>query len=340
MKINGLTVSSKQKALMIAEEGQANQGDINIALEMARFAKDSGADGIEYQLFFADEMYAKNDPGHKLYKSRELQKDEIIELIYKTHALGLLVQVAGLSPKIIELCTDNGADVFVINATDLNNPEIIDATVDSGKPFWFATLMGTVGEIDWAVEYALTKNAKNFGLLHGQHVMSSSAGSGVPANYLQLDCISAMERKYGVTVGFVDHTATTFVPALAATLGASCITKHLSPHEGWVGPDSSICLSPKQWKVAKDILDYSYLARGSSKELSIEELGDKSLFRRSLHTTQELKAGSRLERSHLVALRPGLDGINPSMLAEVIGKNIYVDLLENEQLKSHHFFKS
>lgn len=337
MKIKNYQVDSKFKPLMIAEEGQANQGDIQIALQMAKHASLANADGIEYQLFTADDMYAKYDEGYAIYKERELEKGEIKTLLEETHQLGLLSQIAGLSPSIIDLCSSLDADMFVVNATDLNNPEIIDAVIASGKPFWLATLMGSLKEIDWAVEYVLSKNSNNFGLLHGQHVMSGSGGAGVPSEYLQLDCIKLMENRYELPIGFVDHTAEKIVPALAIAKGACVVTKHISPNKNWVGPDSDICLHPESWKDSKQLFDYSVMANGESKELSIAELKDKSLFRRSLHTARKLENGLKLSRNDFVALRPGSEGINPSYIEDLVGQELSVSLEANVQIKPEYF---
>jgi len=334
MRIKDFELDKNFKPLMIAEEGQANQGDFSMALQMAKCASQSGADGIEYQLFSADEMYAKYDQGYKLYKDRELNNEEIKDLLYETHQLGLISQIAGFSPKIIDHCAKFNADIFIVNATDLNNPEIIDAVISTNKPFWFATLMASLSEIDWAVNYALSKNANNFGLLHGQHVMS--AGHGVPVDYLQLDSIKFLEGRYHLPIGFVDHTATKIVPALAVAKGAYLVTKHLSPFNGWTGPDSFICLDPEGWKEAKELFEYSIKSQGDSKEISIAELKDKSQFRRSLHTTKVLEAGSKLKRSDLIALRPGSKGINPSLLEDLIGIDLLVKLDINQQIRPEH----
>ena len=334
MKIKDFKIDAHSKPLMIAEEGQANQGDISIALQMAKFALQSGADGIEYQLFFADDMYAKYDPGHNLYKSRELDKEEIKALLEETHRIGLLVQVAGLSAKIIDLVAKIGTDVFIVNATDLNNPEIIDAVLSTNKPFWFSALMAPLNEIDWAVEYVLSKNAKNFGILHGQHILA--AGCGVNSENLQLGCIQLLESRYNLPIGFVDHTSTKIVPALAVGAGARLVTKHLKPHKDWTGPDSFICLDPHDWKDSKEIFDYSILAKGESKNLSFDELKDKSLAMRSIHTTRALRAGVEISRSDLIALRPGSNGIPPVLIDSLIGKTLLIDIDENTQIHAEH----
>lgn len=333
MRIGNAIVGEGRDALMFAEEGQANQGNIEIAMSMCKKAADAGADGIEFQLFLADDMYVRNDPGYDIYKSRELSKTQIRELIAFTHAHGLICQVAGLSPKIIELCAEADADVFCVNATDLNNPIIIDAVAATGKPFWLATLMATMEEIDWAVNYAISKSHSDIGLFHGQHVMSSDTSRGVPPELLQLDCIRLFKRRYGLVTGFVDHTATQFVPSIAAAKGADLIMKHLSPEKDWQGPDWVVCLDQEAWRDARAMLRYTVAANGESKEISQAEFKDRSIHRRGIHTSSALSGGHQLTADDLVALRPGKGGIDPRVMQTLIGQRIKYDLPPQHQIQ-------
>ena len=334
MRIGDRFVGEGRSPLMIAEEGQANQGDMNVAKRMTRIASASGADGIEFQFFLADDMYARTDPGHAIYKGRELSSAEIREIIAYTKECDLLCQIAGLSPAIIGLCAEAGADIFCVNATDLNNPQIIDAVAATGKPFWLATLMGTIEEIDWAVNYALGRCRSDIGLLHGQHVMSSDTTRGVPPELLQLDCIELFKRRYGLVTGFVDHTATKFVPALAAAKGAALITKHLAPDLEWRGPDWVVCLDPDGWKEAREMLRYASLADGASKEISQMEFKDRSVHRRSIHTRAAFPAGHRLDEGDLVALRPGKGGLDPKGIHDLLGWRLKEALPEQHQIQA------
>jgi sialic acid synthase SpsE len=333
MRIGNKIIGEGRDTLMFSEEGQANQGNVDVAIAMCKTTAAAGADGIEFQFFLADDMYVRNDPGYAIYKSRELSSTQIKELIVVAHAEGLLCQVAGLSPKIIELCAEAGADVFCVNATDLTNPVIIDAVAATGKPFWLATLMGTIEEIDWAVDYALSHCQSEIGLLHGQHVMSSDTTKGVPPELLQLDCIDLFKRRYGLVTGFVDHTATLFVPSIAAAKGAALVMKHLAPEKNWQGPDWVVCLDPESWKDAKTMLEYTVKANGASKEISQAEFKDRSLHRRSIYTAQPLKAGHKIVMGDLVALRPGEGGIDPRGINDLLGQHVKRDIAEQQQLQ-------
>ncbi len=333
MHIGKKIVGEGRRTLMFAEEGQANQGDFSVALKMCNTALECGADGIEFQFFLADDMYVSSDPGHATYKSRALSNSQIVELIAMTKELGLLCQVAGLSPKIIELSARAGADVFCVNATDLTNPIIIDAVAATGKPFWLATLMANIDEIDWAVNYALSRCRSEVGLLHGQHVMSSDASYGVPPELLQLDCIQLFKNRYGLVTGFVDHTATKLVPSIAAAKGAAIVTKHLAPEVGYRGPDWVVCLEPKSWMESKEMLDFTMKSNGASKEISHAEFKDRSLHRRSIHTGRALLRGHKIKSGDLLVLRPGKGGMDPREIHNLVGRILAHDLPAQTQLQ-------
>ena len=322
LTMGGKILGPNHAPIMIAEEGQANQGSHDLALQMCEKAKVAAADGIEFQFFLADDMYVRDDSGHKIYKQRELTLKQMKLIIEYAKSLGLLVQIAGLSPKVIEFCATVGVDSFCINATDLNNPQILDVVADTGSVFWVATLMATLAEIDECVNYLHRKNSINFGLLHGQHVMSTNTSKGVPAKLLQLDCIKMLENRYNKVVGFVDHSVSSISPALAVAKGACIVTKHLAPREGWIGPDSDICMPPNIWRETKKLFDFAYASGGLSKELSLDELSDRNAHRRSLYAKHELRSGHILCKDDIVALRPFHPDSPAGILPSVIGKKI------------------
>jgi len=214
----------------------------------------------------------------------------------------------------------------------LTNPVIIDAVAATGRPFWLATLMGTMKEIDWAVDYALSHCQSEIGLMHGQHVMSSDTSRGVPPELLQLDCIDLFQQRYGLVTGFVDHTATQIVPSLAVAKGAALVMKHLAPEKNWQGPDWAVCLDPESWKDAKKMLEYTVKTNGASKEISQTEFKDRSLHRRSIHTRIKLPAGHKIVAKDLVALRPGKGGVDPRVIHDLLGRHVVHNLPEHHQL--------
>ena len=224
LRIGNLNCNRSSPTLMIAEEGQANQGDPNLALKMIELAQKCGADGIEFQLSIASRIYISSHEGYRIYKKREFSQEIIKELISEAHTKNMIFQATCLSEELIEVASKFDADVLVINAMDLNNPRMLDTVALTGKPFFISTLMGPLEEIDWAVEFVLARKAKNFALLHGQHIMASQENDAVPTKYTQLDCIPMLEQRYGVPVGFVDHTNSKIMTAIATSRGTFMVT--------------------------------------------------------------------------------------------------------------------
>lgn len=335
----GKRTCSASSPLYIAEEGQANQGSAEVALKMIDLAADVGADGIEFQLFWAEDMYIKGHRGFDIYKNCELSEAEISGLIQRAKDHGLIFQAACLSTRMVEFCADQNVDTFIINATDLNNPYILDAVQGTGIPFWLATLMGTADDIDWAVDRLVRNGHTNFGILHGQHSMTSSEYKGVPPEMSQLDCIKALQEKYGRPVGYVDHTPTIHMPGIAVAKGASYVTKHLAPEINWTGPDSDVALAPEDWKTSREFFDYAHRCAGASKELSQAELGDRSRHRRGLYARHNLEAGQILQPGDLIALRPGEGATNPIEMENLIGRKLISAIRANQALSFDHLAK-
>lgn len=328
--------SRSDPTLMIAEEGQANQGDFELALRMVDTASNCGADGIEFQLVIADDLYISTHEGFAIYKPREFTETQIEELISVVHGKNMLFQAACLSDKLVGPVALMGADVLTMNATDLNNPRMLNALSRCGKPFLIATLMGTIKEIDWAVSYIRNQGTNRFAILHGQHIMASTLEMGVPVRYTQLDCITMLEQRFGVPVGFVDHTDSEIMPAIAASNGAVIVAKHLSPEVNWKGPDWQVCLHPESWKRANDHLRYANAARGEDKDLSIEEIEDRSQMRRSIVAIKTIPSGKILEESDIAFKRPG-GGLDPCYVGQYIGRPVKETVIVDQILSDNIF---
>lgn len=331
MQVGEHCCSRQDPTLLVAEEGQANEGDLEFALKMIDLAANCGADGIEFQLTIAADLYISSHAGFQLYKKREFAPTIIGELISAVHAKNMFFQAACLSEKLVDIVVEKGADVLISNATDLNNPRMLDALAGCGRPFFIATLMGTMEEIDWAVSRVRRNGATNFGLLHGQHIMGSQKGIGVPVEYTQLDCMSVMEQRYGVPVGFVDHTDSEIMPAIASSRGAVVVAKHLAPEPGWRGPDWQVCLDPRAWARAVDYLQYANDARGADKELSVEEIQDRSLMRRSIVAARDIPPGKALDALDMAFKRPG-GGLDPRNYERYIGQRVKISVQTDEMI--------
>ena len=322
----------KDKLFFIVEEGNANDGDINKAFDMIDLAAKSGADAIEFQLAIASDFYVENDLGFKRYKNREFSNSQIKQLVDRASKYGMEFIVAALSHNLIEPIVEAGCSAITINASDINNPAILDSASKSALPILLSTMLASEDEIKWAINRLTQHGTTDIILLHGQHAMAST-GEPLSVNDTSLGYINTLRNKYNLPVGFTDHTPFKWMPASAVAAGACIITKHLISSRKDKTPDWFICLEPEEMESAikNSKMIYSSVI-DKEKTLLKAECDDKLIMRRSIVASKALKINHVLKYGDLSFKRPGT-GLEPSSYNKLIGKRLKRNLDYDEQIK-------
>lgn len=316
----------------VVEEGQANGGNFAKALNMIDVAGRVGADAIEFQLAIAEDFYVKNDPGYGVYCKRQFNETQITGLVKCAQDKGLAFIAAPLSHNLVEPLVRAGCAAFNINASDINNPDILDAVASSGLPFFISLLLASEDEIEWAIARVNKMRSGSFGLLHGQHVMASGH-AGVDPEHTALGYMDTLKTQYRIPVGFIDHSPFSWFPAVAVAAGADIVTKHLTISRSGKGPDWQVCLEPHEMREAIAhcrSIRKSYLV--DFKKIAPQEDQDKKIMRRSIVAARSLQSGAVLQRRDLVFKRPG-GGVEPSKYDFFVGKQLLRDVNADEQIQ-------
>lgn len=328
MQIRGREIKSNDLFFWV-EEGQASMGDFNKAKEYVKTAAQLGADGIEFQLAIPEDFYVKGHPAVKHYQKIQFNDNKIVELINYTKEKGIAFIATVLSPQLIPLLKENACDAFVINASDINNPGIIDPVVASGIPFFISLPLATDEEIEWVVNRCISKGADNFALMQGQHTMASGE-DGVQAIDTNLGFINTLRKKYNLPIGFIDHSKHKEMPAIAIAAGASFISKHISLNKKEKGPDWFICQEPKEMKETIELArNITISLQKINKVLAPGEHLDKTVMRRSIVALKDLKRGTLVDKSMITFKRPG-KGIPPNEFEVLLGKKLKNDIKKDE----------
>ncbi|OFX46457.1 MAG: hypothetical protein A2046_04735 [Bacteroidetes bacterium GWA2_30_7] len=327
---------SNNEVFFIIEEGNVAWGDFNKAKKMIKIASETGADAIEFQLARVDEFYKKSEPAYKIWKELEYSNDQIKELIELANSNNLEFIAAPLSVSIIKFLAEQGCSAFNINASDITNPQIIDAVVSTGLPFFLSLPLATEEEINWAIA-RINDNAKNnLILLLGQHPMASGH-HGVEISDMNLGYINTLKNQFNCLVGFIDHSPLIWTPALAIASGACVITKHLAISRSEKSSDWQICLEPDEMKDSVNIVRYAKESlNAKNKRVAVGENMDRSIMRRSILSARNISIGKIIEIDDLVFKRPGI-GIPPSDFELLLGKKAKKNLNEDEILNINDF---
>lgn len=328
MKIGRKTIND-DNIFFIIEEGQANWGDFDKALKMVDYAVEAGGDAIEFQFVIPRDLYVKDHEYIKIYEKTQFPIDKMTSIVKYAKNKGIEVIVVLVSTKLVKPMIDAGCSAFNINATDINNPEIIDAVCESGLPFFVSLPLASEEEIEWIINRLNSNRAEKYVLLHGQHTMAAGE-HGVSPIDTSLGYIETLKEKYKKKVGFIDHSALIWMPACAIAAGANVVSKHLCISRDDKGPDWQVCLEPDEMKQSINIaqsIKSSLITK--NKMLAPGEKLDIAIMRRSIVAKNKIEKGQIIKREDIAFKRPGT-GISPSKYNEVIGKITKIGINEDE----------
>ena len=112
------------------------------------------------------------------------------------------------------------------------------------KPLILSTGMCSVEEISDSIDVLIDSglDKKNLTLLHCNTDYPTSFGD------VNLNAMRGLEEKFGVHVGYSDHTQGSEVSIGAVALGAKVIEKHFTLDKSQKGPDHASSLEPHEFK--------------------------------------------------------------------------------------------
>ncbi|PYR14461.1 MAG: hypothetical protein DMF94_34240 [Acidobacteria bacterium] len=140
-----------------------------------------------------------------------------------------------------------------------------------------------------------------------------------PYPHVQLDCIPALERQYGVPVGFSDHTLGSFVAFAAIATGAKLFEKHFTLSRTLPGPDQRGSMEPAELADLVRGIRAIEQARGATKAIQPGEQDVRNMAHHSVVSIRDIAAGATIRTEDVWAKRPGT-GIPARQLGEVIGR--------------------
>ncbi|HWX24296.1 MAG TPA: N-acetylneuraminate synthase family protein [Vicinamibacteria bacterium] len=263
MRGNVLTIGTRQvgagnPCFVLAEVASAHGGSLDKALKMLEAAFKMGADGIKFQIFRADDLVVRRHPSRKDFEQIELSEKEWKKILRAAGASGLALLVEAFDRPSLDLAAAEGAEAFKIHTTDMENPAFIRAVGAVSRPVLFAT--GGVAEA--AVREALDLvGACPVGLLHGFQTFPT------PIEEIHFRELAALRERYGLPVGFLDHTdgGSAFAlvaPALAVAYGADLVEKHFTLDRTEKGFDYQSSLNPEDFYRMVELLRQAERARG------------------------------------------------------------------------------
>lgn len=326
------------KVYIIAEAGVNHNGSVEIARMLVEAAAEAGADAVKFQTFKADTLVAHDAPKADYQKQttdaaesqyQMLKKLELSEAAHRElKALCEELHIDFVSTPFditdIPFLSELGMPFFKVPSgaiTDLPYLRAINAT---RKPVVLSSGMATEDEVADAL--AGLKDCK-VSLLH--------CTTEYPCPYadVNLKAMLTLKARFGLPVGYSDHTQGIEVAAAAAALGAEIIEKHFTLDRTMEGPDHKASLEPDELKaMVAAIRHVSEATAGDGRKTPVAaERAIASVARKSIIAKHAIAKGEFFTEDNLTTMRPGT-GLSPMRWDEVIGQKSARDFAPAEQI--------
>ena len=323
--IYSLLKEDPNRIYVIAEAGLNHGGNKERALALVRAAKWAGADAVKFQTFRAERLastqpatlgHTKDQPNlQELFKKLELPFDTFKALHKEAKRMGIEFLSTPFDEESADFLDDLGVSAFKIASGDITHRPLIEHVSRKAKPILLSTGMSSVEEIEHAIDWMHTQSNDQVVLLH--------CVSSYPAKTeeLNLKSVQYLRDRFGVPVGFSDHSVGTLGSVVATSLGAQVIERHFMVETRGDSPDHAVSMDAKQLKLHIEELRTIGTVLGERGKFATEaETRNKTASRRAFYARRPIAPGEIIDAGMLYALRPAV-GISPEFVDTVVGKH-------------------
>lgn len=333
------SIGYEQPAYIIAEMSANHAGCFERAVEIIHAAKESGADCVKIQTYTPDTMTIDSDKEYFQIKSGTWKGENLYSLYEKAYTpwewqgklkkeaekIGLDFLSTPFDKTSVDFLENLSVDFYKIASFELTDIPLIEYIASKGKPIIMSTGIGTLGEIEEAVNAVKSQGNENICLLK-----CSSAYPAIP-NDMNLKTMENMSKTFEVAVGLSDHSLGSVAAITAVAMGAKVIEKHFCMSRDIENPDSSFSMEPNEFKqMVEDIRQVEKAVGKVSYEVSDKEK-ESRVFRRSIFVIKNIKKGETFTKDNIRVIRPAY-GIEPKYYEYVIGKKATEDIEKAEPL--------
>ena len=302
-----------------------HNGNLQTALDTIKAAKESGADAIKLQTYRADTITldCKNDDFlvgggtlwdgktlYELYEEAYTPWEWHEELFGYAREIGIDIFSSPFDKSAVDFLEQFNPSAYKIASFEITDYELIRYTASKGKPIIISTGIALEDEIKDVVEICKSVGNENIILL------KCTSEYPAPLHQAHLRTIPLLKERYGVEVGFSDHTLGSTAPIVAVTIGAKVIEKHFIIDKSIGGADCEFSMEAKDFKqMVKAIRETEKLLEGVD-DFKVEKSGRR--FSRSLYVCKDIKKGESFSEENIKSVRPGY-GLHPKYLNDILG---------------------
>jgi len=322
-------LGTSNRAMIVAEIGLNFDGDQALALEMIEAAAFCGVDAVKFQVYKTDEfVFDQSSTYEYTLASGEIVRESEYEM-FKRHELSReccrilksaadnagLVFFSSVADEVS--CNEMGQigmELFKIASVDLPNEPLLRNVGRKRGGVILSTGMANEQEIKAAISTLLDAGALGVSLLHCVSVYPT------PTESANIQRIVELRERFGLPVGFSDHTENPIAATVAVGVGCTIFEKHFTLDQSRRGPDHRFSADPSQMSEYVKSIRLAELAKGEGGlGYSKLECEGRKQFRCSIHARTDIGEGVEVDSRMLAFYRPGT-GLQPYEINRVVGR--------------------
>ncbi|MBN1124180.1 MAG: N-acetylneuraminate synthase family protein [Sedimentisphaerales bacterium] len=327
-----MTSESENRVFITAEVAQAHDGSLGILHSYIDAIAPTGVDAIKFQVHIAEAESSPDEPFRVHFSCQDKTRQDYWRRVsfsreqwarIKKHCeeVGLEFLASPFSIQAAQWLASLSVKRFKIASGEIDNFLMLDFIRRTGKEIWISTGMSSFSDIDRTLEF-----------LHDSldRIVLFQCTTAYPTDPTEigLNVITELQQRYGLPVGFSDHSGTLWPSLAAVVTGVRYVESHLVFDKRMFGPDTAGSLTVDQFtELVKGIrfLEQA-LAHPVDKNDTARFTELRTMFGKSLAVRHPVNAGHRLTIQDLETKKPAGKGVSAGQYTSVLGRAIRCDL--------------
>lgn len=322
---------------LIAEIGQAHEGSLGILHSYIDAVAATGVNAIKFQMHIAEAESSVHEPFRVKFSYEDKTRYDYWERMgftleqwkeIKAHCdvVNIDFICSPFSNLAVDWLEEIGVKYYKIGSGEVNNLLLLEKIARTKKPVILSSGMSSYEELDNTVAFLKGREVE-FSILQ-----CTTSYPTQPEQY-GFNVIKELKEKYGVPVGFSDHSAKVATNIAAVALGAEILEFHMVFDRRMFGPDTKSSLTMDEVAELVEGVNSIHKAINNPIDKRNNEhfSGLKAIFEKSLAVNKDILQGDHITFEDLEAKKPKGYGIDALRFEEVIGKKL------NKNLKKWDF---
>jgi len=233
---------------VVGEIGINHNGDLNIAKDLIKVAKDAGCDAVKFQKRTIEKVYDKellDSPRESPWGTTQREQKEGLEFGQKEYEeidkyctqVGIEWFASAWDIESLEFLRQFNCRYNKIASTMIVAVDFLREVASEKRHTFISTGMCNLSDIDKAVEIFKEKEC-SFEIMH---CIATYPMIDEDAN---LNCIKTLKERYKCNVGYSGHEVGLAISYAAAALGISSLERHITLGRSFYGSDQAASIEP------------------------------------------------------------------------------------------------